>query len=85
MADGMVALKISTGRVQIRGRVRMAGQDELRQMEAFRLAGEEARFVDPPLSSSLPTRSSWGERELVYIPMAFAPGWLCWRFVGASG
>ena len=27
--------------------------------------GEEARFVEPPLSSSLPTRSSWGERELV--------------------
>src|ERR1051325_8346734 len=39
MADGMVALKISSGRVEIRGRVRMAGQDELRQMEAFRLAG----------------------------------------------
>src|ERR1035441_8885784 len=27
--------------------------------------GEGARFVYSPLSGSLPTRSSWGERELV--------------------
>ena len=39
MADGVIALEIFSGRVQIRRRVRVAGQDELRQVKGLRVAG----------------------------------------------